>query len=70
MSFYGRQTGAIGIRYKISDTYEANNLGEALHMLNTDYEVQRNLKVNGVSNNNEYKDRIQIPYKCRGMERK
>lgn len=38
ISFTGRQTGAIGITYKIRDEYRANNLGEALYKLYTDYE--------------------------------
>ncbi len=37
-SFVGRQNGAIGIRYNISDTYEANSLEEAVAMLGKDYE--------------------------------
>lgn len=37
-SFHGRQTGALGIRYDISETYIANNFNEAVAMLYTDYE--------------------------------
>lgn len=44
-SFYGRQTGAIGIFYNISHTYEAENLSEAKTMFYTDYEGIRDLKV-------------------------
>lgn len=40
-SFTGRQTGAIGIIYPISENYEANSLGEALFKLWTDYELIR-----------------------------
>ena len=38
ISFDGRQSGAIGITYKIRQTYRTNNLGEALYILWTDYE--------------------------------
>jgi len=48
-SFIGRISGAIGIFYKIRDTYKANSLGEALYMLYTDYEHIRQLYCN-----NEY----------------
>ena len=37
-NFTGRQARAIGITYPIWDTYEAKNLGQALHKLHTDYE--------------------------------
>jgi hypothetical protein len=37
-SFIGRKINAQGIFYKIRDKYKANSLGEALHMLYTDYE--------------------------------
>lgn len=36
--FTGRQTGAIGINYKISDTYQCEDIHEALSLLWTDYE--------------------------------
>lgn len=37
-SFTGRQSGAIGIFYKIRDTYEAKDIHEALSCLYEDYE--------------------------------
>lgn len=37
-SFTGRQSGAIGIFYKISDTYTAKDIHEALSLLYEDYE--------------------------------
>lgn len=43
-SFIGRQARAIGITYQIADTYVAENLGQALYMLNTDYDSIRSLK--------------------------
>lgn len=46
-SFTGRQTGAIGITYKISHTYQAKSQQEANSMLYTDYEIFRNLECNG-----------------------
>lgn len=45
MSFTGRQTGAIGIFYQIGEKYETDSLGEALHMLWTDYEHIKALKI-------------------------
>ena len=44
-SFSGRQSGALGIRYKINEEYQANSIGEALYMLWTDYEHIRGLKI-------------------------
>jgi hypothetical protein len=38
ISFKGRQVGAIGIFYRITEEYNARNLGEFKHMLYTDYE--------------------------------
>ena len=37
-SFHGRQTGAIGIFYNITDSYKAESLAEACSMLYKDYE--------------------------------
>lgn len=37
-TFKGRQSGAIGIFYKISDTYKCSNIHEALSYLWEDYE--------------------------------
>jgi hypothetical protein len=37
-SFYGRQTGAIGIFYNIKDSYEAHSFEEACSMLYVDYD--------------------------------
>ena len=36
-SFTGRQTGAIGIFYKIAHSYLANDIHEALSMVYEDY---------------------------------
>ncbi len=46
-SFNGRQTGAIGITYQITDTYEAESINEAVSKLYADYEHFRELKLNG-----------------------
>lgn len=46
-SFIGRQARAIGVFYKIEDSYKANNLSEALYKLYTDYEHISQIKVNG-----------------------
>lgn len=43
--FTGRQAGAIGIFYKISDTYKCTNVHEALSYLYTDYEHIQNLTI-------------------------
>lgn len=45
-SFIGRQNGAIGIFYKISETYEAENISEAKSLLYRDYEHISQLKIN------------------------
>ncbi len=45
--FTGRQTGAIGIFYKISQDYEAQGITEALTKLFIDYEHITGLKLNG-----------------------
>lgn len=37
-SFTGRQAGAIGIFYKITDTYKAKDIHHALSLLYEDYE--------------------------------
>lgn len=44
-SFTGRQTGAIGIFYKITDVFEAENLSEAKSMLFANYEHFRGIRV-------------------------
>lgn len=46
-TFTGRQVGAIGIVYKITDTYISNSVDEAISMLFSDYEHFRGLKMNG-----------------------
>lgn len=43
--FTGRQAGAIGIFYKISDTYKCSNVHEALSYLYTDYEHIQGLNI-------------------------
>jgi len=45
-SFTGRQSGAIGITYKITDTYSAKDIHEALSMLYTDYDLIQGLNCN------------------------
>lgn len=37
-TFFGRQSGAIGIFYKIKDTYNVQSLSEAKSLLYEDYE--------------------------------
>ena len=44
-SFEGRQSGAIGIFYQITDSYKANDLQEALSLLYEDYEHIGRLKI-------------------------
>jgi len=43
-SFKGRQSGAIGIVYKIMDTYKAEDIHQALSYLYEDYSIITNLK--------------------------
>ena len=43
-SFHGRQAGAIGIFYQISDTYKAQDIHEAMSLLYEDYEHIYDLK--------------------------
>lgn len=72
-SFHGRQTGAIGITYDITQAYEANTLNEACTMLFKDYEPWRNLKLNGKEFKIETKhlgDPIIKTYKGLVMKRK
>lgn len=76
-SFNGRQTGAIGIFYKISDSYMANSLDEAVAMLYTDYEHIRLFscycgnKVIPQSNfDMAAQSNYKTDYKGKGMERK
>ncbi len=73
-SFHGRQTGAIGISYQISQEYEAESIAEAVTMLYKDYELFRNLKLNGKDFIVNMKDLDHAPtlktYKGLGMKRK
>ena len=46
-SFHGRQTGAIGISYDITQEYECESIEEAVTKLCIDYEPWRNLHLNG-----------------------
>lgn len=43
-SFIGRQTGAIGITYPITETYDAKDIHEALSLLYEDYDQIRIVK--------------------------
>jgi len=43
--FIGRQSGAIGITYKISDTYKTKDIHEALSLLYTDYDLIKGLQI-------------------------
>ncbi len=43
--FTGRQSGAIGIFYKISDTYKCSNIHEAFSYLYADYEHIQGLTI-------------------------
>ncbi len=45
-SFIGRQTGAIGIKYKIRQDYKCASIEEACTKLFIDYELLRDLKLN------------------------
>lgn len=70
-SFVGRQTGAIGITYKITDTYMAESVKDAVNMLFIDYEFLQGLKLNGKDYEIKSKDLIDnYPYKTKGMARK
>lgn len=55
-TFHGRQNGAIGIKYGITDTYEANQLGEALYMVYTDYDVNHPYNVTENGKNIPYQE--------------
>lgn len=46
-SFTGRQSGAIGIFYKIVDSYSVETIDEAKSLLWEDYEHISNLKITG-----------------------
>lgn len=62
-SFKGRQTGAIGIFYDITETYECLNISEAKSCLYRDYEHISNLSINGSKDLREYQaaEWIEVP---------
>lgn len=45
VSFEGRQAGAIGITYKITDAYKAANVHEVMSLLYEDYDLIRGLAI-------------------------
>lgn len=47
ITFHGRQSGAIGIFYKIQDTYNVDSISEARSLLYEDYEHIHVDKVTG-----------------------
>lgn len=53
-SFRGRQTGAIGIFYQITETYKCESMSEAKSCLYRDYEHILNLRINGSNDLSEY----------------
>ncbi len=73
-SFIGRQTGAIGICYKITQEYKCKSIQEACTKLFIDYEHFRELKLNGEPykiNSKHLDDKPTIKtYKGLGMLRK
>jgi hypothetical protein len=73
-SFIGRQTGAIGIFYKITQEYTCNSIEEACTKLFIDYEHFRSLKLNGKTFKIDSKQVSHKPtvntYKGLGMLRK
>lgn len=62
-SFIGRQDGAIGIDYKITDTYYCESMDEAKSCLYRDYEHIKQLKINGSTDLREYEEAsfIEVP---------
>lgn len=76
-SFNGRQTGAIGIFYKIYEEYKANSLDEAVSMLYVDYEhitfISGKEESDNVSPERFKKSaytNFKTDYKGKGMQRK
>lgn len=69
-SFTGRQSGAIGIFYKISQEYTAKDIKHAVTMLYTDYEHISGLKLNNKPFKAQAEHFIKIDYKGLGMNRK
>lgn len=61
-SFTGRQAGAIGMTYKITDTYSAKDIHEALSYLWTDYSLISQLKCNVSGKNIEIPESNQIKW--------
>lgn len=45
-SFIGRQARAIGIQYRIRDTYKCDSLSEAKSLLYEDYELIKGVSIN------------------------
>lgn len=76
-NFHGRQTGALGITYQISEEYNASCLEEACSMLYIDYEHFRGLHAyegtkqidTDVLKKAIYAD-FKTDYKCKGAARK
>lgn len=62
-SFTGRQNGAIGIFYKITDSYTCESMEEAKSCLYRDYERCHGLKINGSSDLREFEKAkfIEVP---------
>ena len=69
-SFSGRQSGALGIRYKINEEYQANSIGEALYMLWTDYEHIQHLKIKENGKNIPYEEVKDTEFINNGYKRK
>ncbi len=54
ISFNGRQTGAIGVFYKITEVYNCKNMDELKSCLYRDYEHISQLYINGSIDLKEY----------------
>lgn len=59
VTFFGRQTGAIGIFYDIADTYRAKDIHECLSLLHEDYEHIRSLVIKKSGQIVEIPDKIE-----------
>jgi hypothetical protein len=69
-SFVGRQSGAIGITYKIMEAYRANDINEALSLLYEDYELISQLRATEGSKDIEIPEDIKWIKVRRNSERK
>ena len=68
--FVGRQAGAIGITYPISDSYKAKDIHEAMSLLYEDYELLQKLSIKENGKDIEEPEKINFATVRSNRERK